>query len=163
MALSSLWLEIRWGLIFIATQLVWMVGERVMGWHDEHIDQHMLLTNLFAIPAVAVYVLALRAKKHQGLGGYMTYSQGVVCGFFITVVVAVFSPAAQWIVSTLITPQYFANAIEHALASGFHETRQAAIDSFNLQRYMIQSAIGALVMGTITSLIVAFFMRSAKR
>lgn len=39
-------------------------------------------------------------------------------------------------------------------------TREAAEENFNLQNYMVQSLVGAGVMGVITSALVAFFVRS---
>ncbi len=32
--------EIKWGLIFTIVALLWMVFERLMGWHGENIAQH---------------------------------------------------------------------------------------------------------------------------
>lgn len=50
-------IEIKWALIFILTSLVWMALEKALGWHDEKIADHSTLTNIFAIPAIAIYVL----------------------------------------------------------------------------------------------------------
>lgn len=153
-------IEVMWGLIFIAVLLLWMVLERAVGLHSSHIDKHLIYTNLFAIPAIAVYVFALRDKKARYYDGQMSYRQGLKSGTLVTLVVVIFSPLTQWLISTLITPEYFRNAIDYSVASGFFESRAAAEAYFNLQNYMKQSAIGALVMGIVTSLIVAYFVRS---
>lgn len=158
--MGSIKVEVMWGGIFIATLLVWMILERLAGLHDTHIDKHLIYTNLFAIPAIAVYVLALRDKRKRAYDGNMTYLQGVKSGVLVTVVVAILSPPAQWITSTIITPNYFANAIEYSVASGFHDSREAAESYFSLQNYLVQSVVGALIMGLVTTLIVAFFLRA---
>jgi hypothetical protein len=152
--------ELVWAAVFIATLLAWMLLERLVGLHDTHIDKHMIYTNFFAIPAILVYVFALRMKKARDYQGQMSYLQGLRSGLLITLVVSLFSPLTQWIISTIITPDYFSNVIAYSVESGFHESRQAAEEYFNLRNYMVQSAIGALLMGALTSAVVAFFVRT---
>lgn len=152
-------IEIKWALIFIGAMLLWMVLERAVGLHDEHIDKQQYLTTLFAIPAILIYVLALKDKRKNYYEGEMTYGQGFLSGLVITVIVALFSAPAQWIISTLITPNYFNNVIEYSVETGYYETREAAKANFNLSNYMLQSVIGALIIGVLTSAVVAIFTR----
>ena len=70
------------------------------------------------------------------------------------------APLTQWITSTVITPEYFPNVIAYSVETGFYNSREEAEAYFNLQNYMMQSTIGAFIMGVITSVIVAFFVRS---
>ena len=161
--MKTIKIEIKWALIFVIMSLLWMWLEKLSGLHSTHIDKHMYLTNLFAIPAILVYVLALREKKQKYYQGRMTYVQGLVSGLIITAVVTLFSPLTQWITSTIITPEYFPNVIEHSVATGYHSSREEAEAYFSLENYMKQSVIGALVMGVITSAIVALFVRSKKQ
>lgn len=152
--------EIKWALIFVGVTLAWMVLERAAGLHDAYIDKHMIFTNLFAIPAITVYVLALREKKYKDLGGAMRYKQGLLSGVLISLIIAILSPLTQWIISTLITPHYFDNMIAYSVETGAYDSVENAAAFFNLKAYILQSAIGALVMGVATSAIVAFFLRS---
>lgn len=153
-------LEIKWAFIFIATTLVWMVLEKLVGLHDTHIDKHMYMTNLFAIPAILIFVLALRAKKKKDYNGQMSYKQGFLAGLIITVIVTIFSPLTQWIISTIITPEYFPNVIAYSLETGFHNSVEEAEAYFNLNSYMVQSTIWAFVMGVVTTAIVAIFVKT---
>jgi|SRR5690554_886374 len=153
-------LEIKWAFIFIAMSLLWMVLEKAVGLHSTHIDKHMYVTNLFAIPAILIYVLALREKKTKDYNGVMSFKQGFVSGLIITIIVAIFSPLTQWIISTIITPEYFPTVISYSVETGYHSSLEEAEAYFNLQSYMVQSAIGALIMGIITSAVVAFFVKS---
>jgi hypothetical protein len=153
-------IEIKWAFIFIVMSLLWMVLERAVGLHDVHLDKHLYLTNLFIIPAVWVYVLALKDKKNNFFGGKMNYKQGFISGLIITVIVALFSPFTQWIISTVITPHYFENVIKLSVETGYLKTVEEAEAQFNLSNYMKQSAIGALVMGLVTSAVVAFFVKT---
>jgi hypothetical protein len=138
-----------------------MVLEKAAGLHDTHIGKHAIYTNLFAIIAVIIYVLALRDKKQNFFGGSMTGIQGFITGIIISVVVAILSPFAQYIISTYITPEYFRNVIDYAVENG-KMTLENAEAYFNLKSYMIQSAFGALAMGVVTSAVVAFFLKSKK-
>lgn len=160
--MKNIKIEIKWALIFILSMLAWMFFEKSMGWHDEKIAVHATYTNFFAIPAILVYVLALLDKKKNFYSGVMSYKQGVISGLIITVIVTVLSPLAQYITSTIITPDYFPNVIEYAVSSG-KMTQSDAEAYFNINSYMIQSVIGALVMGLVTSLIVAIFVKSKSK
>lgn len=153
-------LEIKWALIFVVMSLLWMTFEKLVGLHDVHIDKHMYLTNLFAIPAILVYVFALREKKKEYYSGQMTFKQGFISGLIITLIVAALSPLTQWITSTIITPEYFPNVIAYSLETGYHSSLEEAEAYFNLENYIIQSVIGAFVMGVVTAAIVAFFVKT---
>lgn len=155
-------IEIKWAFIFIIMSLLWMVLEKLCGLHSTHIDKQQYLTMLFMIPAIWVYVLALKDKKKKDYGGIMSFKQAVISGVIITLIVALFSPLTQWIISCVITPEYFPNVIEYSLKTGYHKTRAEAEAYFSLENYMKQSIIGALMMGIISTLIVAFFVRTRK-
>ncbi|OOG69607.1 DUF4199 domain-containing protein [Algoriphagus sp. A40] len=160
--MKNIRIEIKWGILFILVGLIWMVFEKAMGWHDVHIDKHATYSLFIAPIAIAIYVFALLDKKRNFYGGKMTYMQGFVAGLIITLVVVILSPLSQYITSTYITPDYFKNVIEYSVSSGQME-QQAAEEYFNLKSYMMQSVIGAAVMGLITSAVVAlvvFFVRS---
>lgn len=152
--------EIKWGVIFTAAMLVWMVFERLMGWHGSQIDQHATMTLFFAVIAIGVYILALRDKREKDLGGVMDWKQGFVAGFYITIVIVILSPLAQLITHFVITPNFFTNMIDYATQTGMM-SREEAESYFSLGSYLIQSAGGALAMGIITSAVVALFTKKA--
>ena len=151
-------LEIKWGLIFTGVALLWMVFEKLMGWHGEKIEMHPVYTNFFAIIAITVFVFALRDKRRQ-LGGVMNWKEGFIAGAIISVVVALLSPLSQYIVHAFLSPEYFPNAISYAVENGKMD-QQAAAAYFSLKSYIVQAAIGGLIMGLITSAIVALFVRT---
>jgi hypothetical protein len=157
--MNSRKIEIKWGVLFILIGLIWMVFEKTMGWHDVHIDKHATYSMFIAPIAIAIYVFALLDKKRNFYGGRMTYMEGFIAGLFITLVVVILSPLSQYITSTFVTPDFFKNAMEYAVSSGQME-RKAAEEYFNLKNYLIQSVLGAAMMGAITSAVVAFFVRS---
>lgn len=152
-------IEFKWAMIFILAQLVWMYLEKTTGLHDEHIGQHLIYTNLFGIVAIALYVLALRDKKQLFVNGKMNWKQGLVSGVVLSVIIALFSPLTQYVISTYITPDYFENIIAFSVENG-KMTLENARGYFNLRSYILQSAFGALTMGIVTSAVVAFFIKS---
>ncbi len=155
-------IEIKWALIFVVMMLLWMTLEKLLGFHDTHIDKHAIATNLIAIPAIAIYVFALLDKRNSFYDGFMSYKQGFITGLIITLIVTLFTPLIQYITSTIITPDYFTNMIEYSVSEGKMEQGEAE-DFFNLHNYMIQATIGAPIMGLLTTVIVAFFTKKKNK
>jgi hypothetical protein len=153
--------EVKWSIIFVVVMLLWMVFERLIGLHDEHIASHAIYTNIFAIFAIAVYVFALRDKKKTHYGGEMTWNQGFMTGLIITIIVTLLTPLVQWVTHTIITPDFFENIRAYSVEQGMM-TQEEADGYFSLSGYIVQSMIGALGMGIITSGIVAFFTRTKR-
>lgn len=153
-------IEIKWALIFSAMVLLWMILERAVGLHDRYIDYHLYLTNLFAIPAIVVMVLALKDKKRRFYGGQMSYKQGLISGIILSAIIALLTPLTQWITSYIITPEYFPNVIERSVEIGYYSTVEEARANFNYKNYAIQGTIGALIMGVVTTAIAMIFIRT---
>jgi hypothetical protein len=154
----SMKIEIKWGLIFSLVALLWVVLEYAVGLHGRYISWHPYLTNLFVIPAFIMMFLAIR-EKQRVLGGSITFKEAFLCGLGVSVIVAILAPAIQYIFHRFINPSFFENAVNYAVGSG-KATPEQANAYFNLQSYMLQSSLGALVAGVITSLIIAAILRS---
>ncbi len=150
--------EIKWGVIFAISTLVWMYFEKAMGWHDELIAQQLIYTNIFALVAIAIFVLALKEKRKKDFGGKMSWKQGFISGIIISIVVAILTPLTQFIGNTWIAPNLFPNIINYMVETG-KMTEEGAKNYFNLKSYMVQGTFGALTMGVVTSAIVAFFLK----
>ncbi|MBS1516722.1 MAG: DUF4199 domain-containing protein [Bacteroidetes bacterium] len=155
-------IEIKWAFIFIIMMLLWMVLEKLAGLHDKNIEYHPVYTNLVAIPAVIIYILALKDKRENFYNAQMTYKQGFISGLIITLIVTIFSPLSQYIISEFITPDFFTNMISYAVKEG-KMTQADAENYFNLKSYIIQVLIGTPVMGIITTAVVAFFIKTGKK
>ncbi|MFA7445956.1 MAG: DUF4199 domain-containing protein [Flavobacteriaceae bacterium] len=155
-------IEIKWAVIFSLMTLLWMLLEKLTGLHSTHIDKHAYISNLFAIPAILIYVLALKDKKKNFYNGQISYRQGITSGIILSVIIALLYPLVQWIISYVITPEYFPNAIAYSLETGYYKTQEEAETFFNFKSYVIFGAVWALFMGIITSLIVMLFLKSKK-
>lgn len=161
--MKNIKIEIKWATIFSVVGLLWMLLEKLSGLHGKYIDYHLYLTNLFAIPAIIVMVMALKDKKKNFYDGQMNYKQGLFSGIILSVFIALISPLTQWITSYVITPEYFPNVIKRSVELGYYKTTAEAEANFNFQNYVIQGLIGTLVMGIVTTAIAMIFIRTKKR
>lgn len=157
--MKTIKIEVKWALYFSGMGLIWMVLEKLSGLHGKYIDYHLYLTNLFAIPAIWFMVLALKDKRKNYYSGQITYKQGLISGVILSLIIAFLSPVTQWITSYLITPEYFPNVIKRSVELGYYKSTEEATQNFNYKNYAIQGAIGALIMGVITTLIVMIFVK----
>lgn len=148
--------ELIWGILFSLAIVLWIVLERLIGLHDEHIEHHAVFSTLFALPAIAIYVWAFlwRRARPVAVGWWPAF----LFGLRITLVVALLSPLVQWLMHALISPDFLSNAADYAVVAG-ELSREQAERYFRLSSYMIQGAVGALIMGSITSAVVAVFAR----
>jgi len=158
--MKTIKIEVKWALIFSVMGLIWMLLEKVSGLHGKYIDYHLYLTNLFDIPAIIDMVLALKDKKQNFYKGQMSYKQGLISGSILSIIIALISPLTQWITSFFITPEYFPNVIKRSVEIGYFNTLAEAEAYFNYKNYAIQGALGALVMGVVTTAIAMIFIRT---
>jgi hypothetical protein len=155
-------IEIKWALIFAVMFLLWMVLEKLTGLHDKHLEKQQFVTMLILIPSIIVYILAIKDKKKNFYAGNMTYKQSFLSGLILTLFVVMLSPINQLITSYIITPDYFANVIEHTVKSGMF-TQEQAEAQFNIKSYIITSIVGGLVTGLIFSAIISIFTKSKSK
>lgn len=158
--MKNISIEFKWAIIFSLMGLGWMVLEKLCGLHSTYIDYHLYLTNLFAIPAIWVMVLALKDKKKKYYSGNMTYVNGLLSGIVLSVMIAAISPLTQWVTTYVITPEYFPNVIKRSVELGYYKTTAAAEANFNYKNYATQGAIGALGMGVVTTAVAMIFLRT---
>lgn len=150
--------EIKWGLIFIAAIILWMIIEKATGLHSQHIQYHAVFSNVFAIVAIVIFIFALRDIRQAQPDGPVSWLKLFVSGVKISVVIAILSPPTQFLIHSVISPEFFPNMREYAISSGMmSETR--ANEYFSLVAYMFQSAVFAFGMGVVTSAVIAFFLK----
>ncbi len=161
--MKNIKIEVKWAVIFSLMTLLWMLLEKLSGLHDRYIDYHLYLTNLFAIPAIIVMVMALKDKKKNLYNHQMSYKQGLITGIILSFIIALISPLTQWITSYVITPEFFPNVIKRSVELGYYETTADAEANFNYLNYAKQGIIGAFIMGVVTTAIAMIFIRTKKK
>jgi hypothetical protein len=89
----------------------------------------------------------------------MSYKQGLKSGFILSIIITLFGPITQSITSLVITPDFFKNITTHTVANG-EMSLEAAEQYFTLKTYIVEGLMFAPLMGIMTTLIVAFFVKS---
>ncbi|MFD1770767.1 DUF4199 domain-containing protein [Sphingobacterium suaedae] len=161
--MKNIKIEIKWAVFFAIMTLVWMFLEKLSGLHGKYIDYHLYLTNLFVFPAIWFMVLALKDKKRNFYNGSMTYKQGLISGIVLSLLLAVLSPLTQWIISYVITPEYFPNVIKRSVELEYYKTTADAQAHFNYKSYAVSSTIFFFVFGVVTTAMVMLFLRTRKK
>ena len=159
--MNSLKTEIKWAFIFVLALLTWTLIEMLSGLHSSRIHLHPYVTNLFAIVAIVMYVKALKDKRDHDFNGKLTYKEGLISGSIITVIVTLFSPLSQVITHQLISPNYFKNMINYSVSNNLMTALEAET-YFELKNYIVISVIVSLVMGLVTTLIFALFVKQKR-
>ncbi|MES2766969.1 MAG: DUF4199 domain-containing protein [Bacteroidota bacterium] len=150
--------EIKWGIIFAVMSLAWLVLEYALGFHTTKKDSHAMFTNFFAIPAIAIMAMGILAKKKE-LGGVISFKQALVSGLIISTIVAVLNPVGAFIFHNFINPNFFTDFTQYTVLKGLM-TQEKAEMYFNFGNYAMMGAVAALVMGAVTSLVVALIVRN---
>jgi hypothetical protein len=141
--------------------LLWMTMKMLFGFHGERIEQHAIVTNFVAIPAIIIHVFAMKQKKKDFYKGQMSYMQGFIFTITLSLIIAILSPLSLYISTTLISPDYYSNAVSYNVERGFK--KQAHADAyFNLRDFMIEGSIGLFLMGIVTGALMAILLRTKK-
>ncbi|OYQ48634.1 DUF4199 domain-containing protein [Flavobacterium aurantiibacter] len=152
-------IEYKWALILTVLGIVWIALERAVGLHDQHIDQHPIYTNIVVLPSVLVYYLALREKKSSFFKNQMDWKQGFLSGSVMAIFAALMSIPAVFFSLKVVSPDFFANQIKYQIEV-HGRTLETASSYFNMNTYLITSAIGSISFGIVVSAIVAYFLKS---
>jgi len=145
--------EIKFGVFFSIAQLVWLLIEFLFGVQTTFIQLHHVITNFFAVPAIIIMTYAILAKRAE-LGGEITFLKALVTGILVSTVVAVLTPVVLFIFHNFINPHFFTDFQNYSVKMNKMQPQEAK-EYFNIYSYILQGIFGALIMGTITSLVVA--------
>lgn len=154
-------IEIKWAMIFTGISLLWTTIEKLSGLHDLHIDKEPLYSTIFAIPAIAVFVLMLQEKKRKVFFGQMTWTQGFISGCYASLFIAILNPISQILAFEVISPDFLRNMSSYQIAHK-RMTREVADAYFDLKSYIVQATLSGLSMGIITSALVALLVKTKK-
>ena len=159
--MKSIKTELKWAIIFILMSMAWIYVEKMTGLHDENIAQHLIYTNLFAIPAILVYIFALREKKKNYQHSF-TYKKSFLSGLILSLMIALLAPLSTFMSVEYISPNFFSNIIAYSVENEIM-TQTAALEEFNTQSYMLNSLMFSPIFGIVTTAIVAIFVRDKKK
>ncbi len=153
-------IELKWALAYSLLSLLWIYGEKALGFHDpdRYLVNQPYVTMLIILPYIGIFAWAMIEKRNKFYGGKMTGLQGFKTGIIMTGIITILAPLVQYIISTIITPDYFQDVINYVDKHKMM-TREAAENQFNLKNYMIQSTIFGTGFGIVVSAILAFIVK----
>ncbi len=152
-------IELKWAIIYTIMFLVWTLLEKTLGWHEGDIANKQWLT-LFFIPfAIAMYWLAMKETRRRVYKRVITWRQCFMSGVLMAIFVALLSPIAVYIIQNFITPENFETVANHSVTNNLLKIEQAN-NLLNIDNYRWQTAIGAFVIGVITSFISASILKT---
>jgi hypothetical protein len=154
-------IEIKWSIIFIIVSILWIALAKPFKMFDTNIEYFPTYAMFFFVPAIILFILALRDKKQNFYNGQMNFRQGFISGIIISIIVTLFTPLSQYIIHIYICPEFFSNMIANQVTTGQMD-KATAENFFTLKSYIVQSVFASIVSGIITSLIVAFIVKSKK-
>lgn len=151
-------IEIKWGIILALASFLWILLEKLMGWHEKHIEQYAFNTWFFLIPATHIYVSAIKAKRDKFLSGKINWINGFQAGLRITVMAIILNPLLQYIFIMVISPDFCKNAIDFAIKS-LKMNHLEAENFFKLKNLILHSSLRMLIFGIVISSIVSIFVK----
>jgi FtsH-binding integral membrane protein len=164
--MQRLSIEIRYAFFISASTFIWLMLEYLLGFQDEYVSFHPVVSMVVLIFPIAFTFVALRKKRDEYYEGVITFGQAFQSGIIIAIICAVFTVPIQYIFHYAINPRFFDVMIEESIkkainnGKNFTDARQQAEAYFNITSYIIQSVVGTLIIGLLLS---ALFSWGVKR
>jgi NADH:ubiquinone oxidoreductase subunit 3 (subunit A) len=165
---STAILEIKYGVLISVFTLIWIVFEQLLGFQDEYVDLHPVVSTLsLIIPIIGLY-LAIREFKMARANKY-NFQKGFGIGFRITLINSVLIIPTIYLFYKFINPDWTFNMMNNAKLKALEQGEdplkaiEEARSYFSMKYYMIQSLISTFIFGTLMSSILAFMLKNRGR
>lgn len=153
---KSIILAISYFFIFI----IWKACEKLIGLHDNKIELYSVISDLIIIPIIILYAIGF--KKHRiGLGGKITFKNGLGFGLMATLFIVSLTPMSIWIFDQFINPNFYASMIQYQIKNHL-STVEIAKQSFNHDNFKQSCIIGNIATGTLLSIVLAIISSKKK-
>lgn len=159
-------LELRWGAIIGLASMVWLYLSYYLGMHTSGLGRIQVMSAIGVLILVVGFVLAMR-RIHASTPE-MTFFEGALSGVRVAGIVAGFALLTQVGYFLMVHPgwtdymvgeteaYYRARGVEGEALDAYAE---GARTTFGFRSYLLQSALGALFFGIVTSLVTLAFLR----
>lgn len=149
--MSRFKIELKWAFIYAGIVILMAVIGKILGFDNAKIEYSFVFNTLILVPSFAIYLLEAFAKR-KSQQGIITYRQVFRSGVVLSVFIMCLGIFTTVISAKVISPDYFSNAITF-FTNNKSMTEEQAIQQFNLQAFIFNGIIGAILMGIIFSLI----------
>jgi hypothetical protein len=146
---KSLILAISYFFIFI----IWKACEKLIGLHDNNINLYPFISDLIIIPLILLYSTGFK-KYRIGLGGKITFINGIGFGLMATLFIVALTPVSVWIFDQFINPNFYASMIQYQIKNHV-STLEIAQQSFNHENFKQSCILGNAVTGTLLTVVLA--------
>lgn len=157
--MNKIGIELKWAAIITTFTCVWAAMEKSLGYHKDFSNiivtaffYYILLTLLWAVAFID-------KKKSLGKGAIWEFKNAFKFGLFLTGLLTILSPIAQYIIYETISPDYFENIIQYQLAKG-KQTRESLELIHNLNFTIRQGVMNSLSLGVIFSALYAWVFKT---
>ncbi len=161
-------IEIRYALFISAATFIWLMLEYLLGFQDEYVSYHPVVSMFALIIPIAFTFVALRKKREEYYDGVISFKQAFQTGGIIAVICAVITIPIQFIFHYMINPRFFDVMIDVAISNSVKngknltEARQQAEAYFNINSYIIQSVVGTLLIGLLLAAILGWGVKRSE-
>lgn len=151
-------IEIKWAAIITLSMCIWGFIEKQLGWHQEF---SMILVSILLqfLLLIVLMFIAFLDKKKNFFNGQWTFKQAFKFGLFLTALMTVLNPLAQYIIYQSVSPDYFNNIIEYQLAKGRY-TRESLLEIHNIDLKIREGVTNTLSIGVIFTALFAFVLKN---
>src|SRR5690606_8774150 len=151
-------IEIKWAAIITLFLCVWDFVENRLGWHKDF-SMIIVATLLQYVFFIVLLFLAFLDKKNNYYNKQWTFKEALTFGIFLTGLLTILNPLAQYIIYQSISPNYFDNLIEYQLAKG-RSTREELLQIHNMELKIREGVMNTLSMGVIFTGLFAFILKN---
>jgi uncharacterized protein YqgC (DUF456 family) len=150
--------EIKYAILFVFLSFIWNCIEYFTGLQNKYINIHpYFVTTFFILMTSVIYFLATREKK-RARGGRITFMQGLITGMTLTLFILILNPAALYLFSEFINPNFYNSFIRHDVLTGKYSVSEAN-DYYNLPNFIKVGTLYRFIMGMFATVIISFFMK----
>ena len=149
--------EIKWGSILAVIVLIWYYVEKALGYHDDRALYQPVFNFLVMLPMFVIYVMALRERREDTPGGQFPWLKAFVSSFIVTIVLALWQFAVQYILHNVISP----NLLSNLKAARQTATHDAVVSDtlYTLEVAVREGIFGYISMGVLVGAIAALVVR----
>lgn len=147
-------IEIKWTAIFSIVYLIWMIFEKMLGYHSEKALQEPIFNLLFIPISVVLFYLAIKNKKKTIFNNEMEWKQGFASGIVLTLLLAITTTVVVMFTFNIISPNYFETAIEAS------KNKEVAQFNYNFPVFIKNNIFDKLSFGVVFSAIMSYLLKT---
>lgn len=163
-------LELKWGLIIGAANLLWLYLSYYLGMHTKGIVQVQVMSGISLLITLVGFIFAFRELGRRE--PEYTFIEGVKTGGLIAVITALIALVTQFGYFKVVHPGFTDYMVEESrlwaeqrelTPEQMKEFLEAAKRNFSFRSYLFQSSVGALFFGCVFSIVISIVHHLRKR